>query len=224
MHLKNNKNNYLIILINLFLFISSTGITIYGIINGTSAGQRGENMSGISFFKAFTNLSNIFMGVCALIIFIELILMYTHKIDSINQQFMKLYLLGVNSVCVTFITVLFFLAPMSYLSNGISGFLSGYLGYLYHFHLLNPILAVISFILLESHYSYNVKDQWLGILPVGLYSIVYVVNVIILKNWEDFYGFTFGGRNYLVPIVLIIMYLLSYFISYILIKIREILH
>ena len=48
---------------------------------------------------------------------------------------------------------------------------------------------------------------------MALYSIVYLVCVIGRKIWEDFYGFTFGGRRWAVPIVAIVMYLAAFLIS-----------
>lgn len=48
---------------------------------------------------------------------------------------------------------------------------------------------------------------------MALYSIVYLICVIGRKIWEDFYGFTFGGRRWAVPIVAIVMYFAAFLIS-----------
>ena len=54
------------------------------------------------------------------------------------------------------------------------------------------------------------------LLPV-LYSILYFYEVVIVGaengGWADFYGFTFGGNNKLVPFSCIGMYLATYLIA-----------
>lgn len=49
------------------------------------------------------------------------------------------------------------------------------------------------------------KDCILAMTPTIIYSIVYFIMVVILKRWNDFYGFTFGGRYAILPIVVAVI-------------------
>ena len=57
------------------------------------------------------------------------------------------------------------------------------------------------------------REALLGVIPVAIYSVVYLVMVVFLQHWNDWYGFTFGGRYGLVPVVIIVMGLFAYGVS-----------
>ena len=57
--------------------------------------------------------------------------------------------------------------------------------------------------------------------PTVVYSLVYLVMVVVLKAWPDFYGFTFGGNVLFGIISLIVMYFVTLVISVLLRKMRE---
>ena len=93
---------------------------------------------------------------------------------------------------------------------------------MFHFHFLNPVLAVVGVVLEREKECYNRAMFWCSLLPVFIYSLVYLVNVVFLKTWGDFYGFTFGGRMFMVPFVMAAIYGISIGITSILRKIGSV--
>lgn len=157
--------------------------------------------SGVGAFKYFTTDSNILLAVACLIY-----LIYEKK--SIPAWVKNLKLAGTVATTITLVTVIFFLVPMAYPKGGIGGVLRFYSGNVFVLHLSSPVLGIVTW-LLEQHTCSKKEALW-GILPTAIYSIVYGLMVIVLQVWNDWYGFTFGGRYYLVPLVLIVMYSVSY--------------
>ena len=124
------------------------------------------------------------------------------------------------AVSVTFVTVVFLLAP-SYAILG-KGYFTLFLGTHVYMHLLNPLLAIISFVFFENWRKISFKESLLGLIPVGLYAILYITMVVIVGEanggWRDFYNFTFGGHNWVIPFSVIGMLLMTFLISIVLTK------
>lgn len=98
------------------------------------------------------------------------------------------------SLNLTAVTVAFFLAPLRFI-NGENG-LTIFMNDMFFFHLVNPALAVYSLLYLFDGTAINKTSRLFCFIPPTLYSSVYNTHVLILRDWEDFYNFTFGG-NYL---------------------------
>ena len=92
---------------------------------------------------------------------------------------------------------------------------------MFFFHLINPILSIINFVLLDKRYVLNKKEICMGISTTVIYSFVYLYNVVITKNWSDFYGFTFGGKLYMGLISIVVMYIATLLISFVLTKLNS---
>ena len=199
------------IVINAFVFVSSMVILISGVVFGYNS-FKGTFQGGpnISYIKYFTTLSNAFNGFVAL--FILVLLIKHFKEDIIYPKWIKLLLLAsTTSVALTFLTVLFFLAP-TYISYGYSFFYM-YQNDMFFLHFFNPLLSFLFFAFLFKGEKINPKECLFALIPMGLYSIVYSINVIS-GIWEDFYGFTFGGKYYLAIIVLPIMFAVTYLTAF----------
>ena len=93
------------------------------------------------------------------------------------------------------------------------------------FHLIIPILAIISYLVFDGHnnkYSY----AFLGIIPMFIYSLYYTSMILIHLNdggltfKYDFYGFLQGNINN-IYIVIPMIYLFSFLISIILIFLNK---
>ena len=199
-----NKRRILTV-INLFLFISTLIVTILGILHGAGEGQLGENMRGAGWLKAFTNLSNMLMGFCALVFLV------TAKNGKNPKWAVRLYFAGVCAVGLTFVVVIFFLAPMFAITG--KGFFTMYSGSLLFFHFLNPILAVIAMMFLIKKPVLGTKEKLLGLIPTVLYSFLYAYKVVISKEWDDFYNFTLGGKMWMVPVAMLVLYSVTYAIG-----------
>lgn len=86
------------------------------------------------------------------------------------------------------------------------------------YHLIIPLLSIITFTIFESTDKIKFKDTFVGIITMFIYSIFYLVNVLIhVENGKveimyDWYGFVQNGLQ-AAFVVIPIMYLITYFIS-----------
>ena len=178
------------------------------------------DVSGLSMFKFFTIDSNILVGIGSLLFVIFDILLLSNKIKKIPNYVYIIKSSGVVSVTLTFLVTLCFLAPTSN-----NGFLSLYMNNNLLFHLIIPILSVISFLLYEGFES-NSKNILYCIIPMFIYSLYYLINVVMNTNGSlitteyDFYGFL-GGNIYHAIFVLPLIFLVTYIIAYIVLKINK---
>ena len=131
---------------------------------------------GEKSLRFFTILSNLFCAVSALLLVL-----------SSSYWAWLLKYVGTVAVTVTLLTVMFFLGPNM-------GFKQMFSGKDLYLHLCGPLLAIVSFCFLERWYVLSFSLSLLGILPVIIYGFVYLFEVVILKNWEDFYGYNKDGN------------------------------
>ncbi|MBR1560600.1 MAG: hypothetical protein IJ646_10210 [Clostridia bacterium] len=138
---------------------------------------------GRRMFRFFTVLSNAFCGLAAL-------LMAVNQLGGeASPLVLRLKYLGTVSVTVTLVTVLVFLVPFQ---GGAKKWLTG--GNIY-MHLVGPIMAILSFCLLEKR-EMSLAAAMTGLLPLLLYGAVYLYKVKFApegQRWEDVYGFDRGG-------------------------------
>lgn len=213
------SKNIVVLLINLFIVLSTIIITYIGVKNGAGNGQLGKDMIGVGYFKAFTIDSNVLMGICALVMFIFSLIRIFNKKEEYPKWVETLYLVGATSLTLTFFTVLCFIAPERAFEG--DSFSIMYSGDMFFFHLINPVLAIISCCFFGCTKEYNVKDKIVSLIPAFIYSIVYLVMVVFVGSWDDFYNFTFGGRYYLIGFVMMVMYSVTYLFSFLLTKIHN---
>ena len=82
-----------------------------------------------------------------------------------------------------------------------------------------PLLALISYIFLEKHDN-KYKYAFLGVIPMFLYALYYVPNVILHKSElvsYDFYNFLRGDYSniyYTIPVLFLMGYLISILIIF----------
>jgi len=166
-------------------------------------------------FKFYTVDSNILMGLVALLLLVYEVLLYKGKIKEIPKVVYNLKFVGTAAIALTFVVTLFFLAPMY-------GFYAMYNNNNLFFHLFVPVLAIISFIVVEK-YDISYRTTFFGVLPMLLYSIYYATNILIhLENgkptWQyDFYNFLNGNVNNIfitIPIILIVTYAIALVLTY----------
>lgn len=172
-------------------------------------------------FKYFTTDSNVLCAVSALILcFFEVKQLFADQF-VIPKWAVILKFTGVVSVTVTLLTVIFFLAPVSCLKGGWSNFLFYFKGNVFALHLFTPILAIISFVCFEKTVHLVAADLFWALIPTILYSFIYLYMVVFTHKWHDWYGFTFGGKLYMVPVSLVGMYLATWGIAWMLMKARH---
>lgn len=185
------------LILNIIIVISTIiGVGAYFFMEADVLGSH-----GFGTFKYFTTDSNILMGVASLIYIKYLI---GNKDIPRNVSLFK-YVATV-SVTITLLTVFLFLVPMAVIRGGIQVAYKFFEGNVFILHFSTPVLALITYSLFEKHEMFTFKDSLWATCPVILYSIVYLVCVCFLHIWTDWYGFTFGGKYYLIPLVMIVMY------------------
>ena len=136
-------------------------------------------------FRYFTALSNLFCAVTSLVMMIFSIA------GEVPAAIRILKYSGTCSVTVTFLTVMLFLLPTM---KDPKRLLTGYNLF---FHLLCPVLAIVSWLAFEKTADLGFYIVIFGTLPVVLYTILYMYKVLwapVGKRWEDFYGFNRNGK------------------------------
>lgn len=202
------------LLINLFIVVSTTLIAYHGIRYGASEGQLGAGMKGLGYFKAFTIDSNILFAIASLFMLFFNIKTLIKKKNSYPNWIYVFKYMGAVSVALTFIVVIFFLAPYQGIKE--NNFLIMFQNDMLFFHLINPLLAIISNALIDNNFKITVKERLISLIPMIIYSVIYAAMVAVLERWDDFYHFTFNNKFYLMPFILIGMYIVTYIIAYLL--------
>lgn len=159
-------------------------------------------------FRYFTNLSNIFVAITALITLIFDCRNAVKDKYLLPEWVMTLKLSATVSVMLTFLTVVFYLAPIT-VTRGLSYF--HLFEYNYFFlHFFTPLIAIISVVFFERAKNFKFRYCVFGVVPMILYSFLYFYEVVILGpengGWPDFYSFTFKGNMKMLPIVGLVIY------------------
>lgn len=172
----------------------------------------------MEMFKFFTVDSNILMGIVSLIFVIYEILLLKGKIDKIPKSIYIFKLMGTCGVALTFLVVFLYLA---WIAEG--GVLVMIQNSNLFFHLIVPVLSIISFYFFERSDALKFRDTFYGLVPMSIYAIFYVVNILIHMNngkvsyKYDWYFFVQNGV-WTIIIVLLIIIGLTYLSSFILWK------
>lgn len=203
--------NIIIVILTIFASILMfTGIKI------THGAEPILEVSKIEMFKFFTVDSNIFMGIIALIYAIKEI---TNK--EITKIMYKLKLMATTAVSLTFIIVFTYLGYIA--KDGLISLLQN--SNLF-FHLVIPVLSIITFTLFEKTNKLKFKDSIYGIIPTIIYAVLYLTNILIhMENGKvspvyDWYWFVQNGVKTAIIVAPMII-LISYIISLILWKINR---
>lgn len=163
------------IFLNALIFVLTLTLTVrffhkdgtWHISNGTAA------------FRFFTVLSNELCAAAALLM----------CLTPSEPWVWTFKYIGTAAVTVTMLTVFLFLGP----NLGYKKMLTGPDLYM---HLVTPLLALISFCVLERR-GLSLPVALLGLLPTALYGVLYAYKILAAppeKAWKDFYGFNRGGK------------------------------
>ena len=179
-------------------------------------------LSKLGMFRFFTVDSNIFMGVISFIFIIKDIEFLKGKIKDIDKRYYILKLMSTVAVAITFFVVFTYLGPISK-----GGIMSMLLNSNLFFHLVIPVLSMLTFTLFEGTSKLELKDIYYGVVPTVLYSIYYLINVLVhIENGKvspiyDWYWFVQGGL-WNAFIVAPLMIVISCFISLILWRLNRV--
>ena len=176
--------------------------------------------SKIGMFKFFTVDSNILMGIISFIFIIYDIKLLKGKIKEIPKSIYIWKLMATTGVTLTFLVVFSYLGPLA--GSMYKMIMNSNL----FFHLLVPVLSIITFTLFEKKDKLSFKYSFLGIIPVIIYGILYFINVLmhmengVVSPIYDFYWFVQNGV-WTTIIVIPIMIIIAYTISFVLWKLNN---
>ena len=203
--------NFLIVVLvavaSIFMF-AGIKVTNDGLLDATK----------LSMFKYFTVDSNILVAISSIILIYYEKKLLNKDIKTIHKNVYIFKLMGTVGVTLTFLTTLFFLTPQY-------GFIAMFSNSNLLFHLLVPLLSIISYVFFE-HHNNKFRYALYGLIPMFIYSIYYTLNIILHLNsggltvTYDFYGFLKGNISNVVY-VLPIMYMFTYFISLVLVMLNK---
>ena len=194
--------------------------TVIAVVLFFYSGPDALGSTGVGCFKYFTTDSNVMMALASLVCIFFETGMLRDPGKKMPGWVLTLRFAGTVSVAVTLLTVVFFLAPVSCMQGGIRNFLFFFEGNTFALHLSTPLLAIVSFLFFSGKEKISfVKSLW-NLTPTVVYSVVYLIFVVFVRIWYDWYGFTFGGHNELAPVSMLAMYLVTLGISEALRRIR----
>ena len=172
-------------------------------------------------FRYFTTDSNVLEAAAAAVVCVFRVLQLKDPDRKMPLWVTVLRFTGTAAVALTLLTVVFFLAPVSCISSGIGTVPFYFAGNVFVLHLSTPVLAIVSLILFDREGEITRRRSLWGLVPTVVYSVVYLVLVVFVKVWYDWYGFTFGGKLYLAPVSMIVMYAVTWGIAWVLRKLRK---
>ena len=169
-------------------------------------------------FRFFTVDSNILMGIVAYLFLRKEKKLLSGKITDIPVKYYVLKLIGTTAVTLTFIVV------FAYLSRIVDG---GIMPLLMNsnlfFHLIIPLLSILTFTVFEKTNKLKFKYTFFGMLPTIIYGIYYVINLLIhLENGKvlpkyDWYWFVQSGLNniYIIgPGLIVVSFIISIILAW----------
>lgn len=172
------------IIVNLFVGILSYAAWLWMVLSVSNGGPL--TAGGLFSLKFFTNLSNLFNGAVCLVYAFRLL-----GSGWVSRRLKTWKLAGTAAAGLTFTTVMGFLGPVfgyQFMFNGPNFFL----------HLLLPVVSMLSFVLLERNTRIPFRNTLWAMVPVALYAVGYLTNVLVqgVGDWpdrHDFYGFLMWG-------------------------------
>ncbi len=177
--------------------------------------------TGARCLRYFTTDSNLLAAAGSLVMVVLCAKRMKNPAFSIPRWAVVLKFVGTVSVTITLLTVIFFLAPVAWMKNGIDRFFFFFRGNVFVLHLSTPVLALVSLLCFERGQMRTFRDALWGLVPTVAYSILYFIMVVIVERWTDWYGFTFGGKVYMIPISVASMYLVTLGVSALLWKLGK---
>lgn len=176
------KNRSLVAVVASFV---SVVLAIYAIVSGLILYTR-NGVAPIDLFQYFTIDANILTAFGAA-------MMIPYAVDGLRKKrfycpkwAMCFHYSGV--VCITLI-MFFAVFVISIIDKEMA-----FYGYNFYLHIICPIMILISFFVIESYYKISIKMSLMSIIPVFVYALIYIYEVIIkgtsAGGWEDIYYFT----------------------------------
>ena len=131
-----------------------------------------------------------FVAIASLIVAVCDIRILAGKSDHIPDAVLMTKFMGVAGTTMTMCATFLFLLP-HYGVFVISGSL-------FIVHAVTPLIVLLSFVLLETTCHITVPKSLIGVIPMMVYGLVYMVEVGFIGEqnggWADFYAYNRGGH------------------------------
>lgn len=206
---KANKMTLIGAIINALIFIL---VLIGWILMLVGYGEGQLASLGLGSLRYFTVLSNLYMGLIALILAIYGLLSLIKKKSLLPSWTMALALSGTSSVSITFLVVVFFLAPLSATQGG--SYFDMFQGPNLILHLFAPILSIVNYLIFLHQTPLKRGFAFISVLPVLAYGIFYIAN--FYAHWTDslgnydWYSFLGDGAPWRVILLIVLFIIGSY--------------
>lgn len=175
---------------------------------------------GFSAFKMFTILSNLYVGLATIGMFVFQLRHYLNEKAEIPSWIKVIKFTAVVAVFITFIVVITFLTPtMAGKDDGSVAML--YKGSNLFFHIIVPIFSIGNFAL-EYEPRLKFKDTFFAVIPVVAYGFFYIINFyakgVSAADFSkdapyDWYGLIGDGSALRIIIVILIFIVGSYLLG-----------
>lgn len=172
------------VILNLLVFLITAGLLVWLYLKVHKTMPEKFRQA----FRYFTCLSNI---LCAAACLLTAVFAAAGEIPG---WVWLLKFVGTAAVTLTMLTVFLFMAPSigkGWAKELLTGQPSDFF-----MHLVNPILALVSFCVFEKR-GMSFLQALPGVIPIILYGILYAYKVLHApegKRWNDFYGLARGGK------------------------------
>ena len=156
--------------------VFTVGAITWGVVTYTRTGRSLGHL-----FRFFTTLSNMMTALAASFIIPYAVSGIARKRFVYPRWIAMLHYSGtVNTTLTMLFSMTFILKvdPVSAIG-----------GHNFYLHIICPTAVLVSYLMVESGQELSKKDALKCLVPFFLYSIVYVVMVVFLGVWNDFYMF-----------------------------------
>lgn len=174
------------LIVNLLIFI----ITVVVFISYFFVEPNILIKNGWESLKYFTTDSNILTAIASLIVAVFDIRILQKKADTLPKAVVLFKFIGTSCVTMTFGATILFLMP--FYGTMVIG------GTLFIVHVSTPLMALLSFILLETVCHIRIREMLLALLPMYGYGMLYFIMVRVIGEanggWKDFYAYNRGGN------------------------------
>ena len=201
-----------------FMAIAGVTLSYYGI----DFMKKDYTVRGATIFLLFTYQSNLLMLIPSALLVICDIRLLCGKASGIPNFVLVLKLAFTVGVAITFLVVLFFLAPINE-----HGFFASYANSNVFFHLLLPLFAIVSFVFFEPAESIKFFHLFASLAHTTAYMTVYTVFVSFHlvdgapDPYYDFYGF-FRPGLWMIPFNALIFLSFSFSLAFVLWRLNRI--
>ena len=159
-----------------------------------------------NFLWFFTVDSNIILAVSAVILVVYESLILLNKRKDMPRWVIVFKYISTCATTLTLMTVFLYLSPLLG-----ADFWKLFLNTNLFFHLVSPVLGIVSLVLFEEKEKFTWKITFLSLIPMVLYGIFYMTNVYThLNNGQvdpkyDFYYFCAKGPGIAVLMVFVML-------------------